>query len=209
MFNKDNITKKTNLETNDSLSYYLNYASQQNHNAYEVFYNLLNEIKPKRILEIGTALGGFTSFLNIVSKENNLNIDILTYDIYDRPWYSDMRDDGIDVRVENVFGDNFEKVNDEVIKYIQQDGITIVLCDGGDKIREFNLLSNYIKRNDLIMAHDYAYDIDKYQKDIQYKIWNWCEITEYDIYEASVKNNLINYSQNIFDNIVWVCKIKE
>lgn len=209
MFNKDNITKKTNLETNDSLSYYLNYASQQNHNAYEVFYNLLNEIKPKRILEIGTALGGFTSFLNIVSKENNLNIDILTYDIYARPCYSDMRDDGIDVRVENVFGDNFEKVNDEVIKYIQQDGITIVLCDGGDKIREFNLLSNYIKRNDLIMAHDYAYDIDKYQKDIQYKIWNWCEITEYDIYEASVKNNLINYSQNIFDNIVWVCKIKE
>ena len=209
MFNKDNITRRTNLEANDSLSQYLNHTSQQNHNAYEVFYNFLNEVKPKRILEIGTALGGFTSFLNIVSKENNLNIDILTYDIYARPWYSDMRDEGIDVRVENVFGDNFEKVNDEVINYIQQDGITIVLCDGGDKIREFNLLSNYIKKGDIIMAHDYAYDIDKYQKDIQYKIWNWCEITESDISEASIKNNLTNYSQEIFDNVVWVCKIKK
>ena len=72
-----------------------------------------------------------------------------------------------------------------------------------------NILSNYIKRGDIIMAHDYAYDIDKYQKDIQYKIWNWCEITESDISEASIRNNLTNYSQEIFDNVVWVCKIKK
>ena len=41
-------------------------ACQQNHNVFEVFYNFLNETKPKQILEIGTALGGFTSFLQKV-----------------------------------------------------------------------------------------------------------------------------------------------
>ena len=77
-FNEE-ITKKINLEENDGLSSYMNMAAQQNHNVYEVFYNFLNEVKPKRILEIGTALGGFTQFLNKVSKESNLNINILSY----------------------------------------------------------------------------------------------------------------------------------
>ena len=53
----DEITKKVNLIMNDGLSSYMGMASQQNHNVYEVFYNFLNDIKPKRILEIGTALG--------------------------------------------------------------------------------------------------------------------------------------------------------
>ena len=208
MFNPNNITRKTNLEENDSLSQYLNHAAQQNHNVYEVFYNFLNEIKPKRILEIGTALGGFTSFLNIVSKENNLNIDILSYDIYGRDWYSEMIEDGIDVRVEDIFNGDFSSLNDEVIKFIQSDGVTIILCDGGYKIGEFNLLSDYLKVGDFIMAHDYAYDDNIFVRDIQNKVWNWCEIKESDISEASVRNNLSNFSQNIFDNVAWVCKIK-
>lgn len=208
MFNLNNITRKTNLEENDSLSQYLNHASQQNHNVYEVFYNFLNKIKPKRILEIGTASGGFTSFLNIVSKENNLNIEILSYDIYERDWYDDMKEDGIDVRVEDIFNSDFSSVNDEVIKFIQNDGVTIILCDGGYKIGEFNLLSNYLKIGDFIMAHDYAYDNDKFEKDIKNKVWNWCEIKESDISEASVRNNLSFYSQEIFGNVAWVCKIK-
>jgi len=209
MFNKDNITKKTNLDENDSLSHYLNHASQQNHNVYEVFYNFLNDVKPKRILEIGTALGGFTSFLNIVSKENNLNINILSYDIYNRDWYSEMRDEGIDVRVEDIFNGDFSSVNQEVIDFIQSDGVTIVLCDGGYKIGEFNILSNYLKVNDIIMAHDYAFDDTKFESDIKNKIWNWCEIKESDISAACLRNNLIGYSQDIFDTVAWACKIKK
>ena len=50
----ENITKKVNLEMNDGLSSFMGMASQQNHNVYEVFYNFLNKVKPKRILEIGT-----------------------------------------------------------------------------------------------------------------------------------------------------------
>ena len=63
MIYEDNVTKKCDLENNDSLSIYNNWAAQQNYKAFEIFYNFIRDVKPKRILEIGTSLGGFTSFL--------------------------------------------------------------------------------------------------------------------------------------------------
>jgi len=66
---QENITRFTDLENNDSLSAFMNHTAQQSHFAYEVFYNFIKETKPKRILEIGTALGGFTEFLFIIINE--------------------------------------------------------------------------------------------------------------------------------------------
>lgn len=206
-FNEE-ITKKENMINNDGLSSYMGMASQQNHKAYEVFYNFLNDVKPKRILEIGTALGGFTQFLKKVSDESNLDINILTYDIHRMNWYDDLINEGIDVRVEDVFINNYSEVKQEVIDYIQQDGLTIVLCDGGNKVGEFNILSNYIKQGDFIMAHDYAYNREEFMENYDRKIWNWHEIEHSNIAESCDRNNLQSYKSEIFNDVVWVCKIK-
>lgn len=204
----ENITKFTDLSNNDSLSSFMNHSSQQSHNVYQIFYDFISEIKPKRILEIGTALGGFTQFLNIITKELGLDTKILTYDVISHPWYQEIIDSGIDLRVENIFSHDFKSCKQEVIDFIRQEGLTLVLCDGGWKIGEFNLLSDYIKTGDFIMAHDYSYDDMVYKNEIYNKIWNWCEITEKDIKECSLRNDLIPYNQEIFSKCVWVCKIK-
>jgi cephalosporin hydroxylase len=206
-FNEE-ITKKVNLIMNDGLSSYMGMASQQNHNVYEVFYNFLNEIKPKRIIEIGTALGGFTQFLKKVSNESQLDINILSYDIHEMTWYRDMIQNGIDVRVENIFDSNYQSVKQEVIDFIQQDGVTLVLCDGGNKVGEFNILSDYIKEGDFIMAHDYVDTRENFNENYYEKIWNWHEISESDIDRACERNNLKSYNKEIFDSVIWVCKIK-
>ena len=52
---KERITKFSNLEIGDSLSSFDGHAAQQYHGAYEVFYNFIKDVKPVRILEIGTA----------------------------------------------------------------------------------------------------------------------------------------------------------
>lgn len=204
----DEITKEVNLIMNDGLSSYMGMASQQNHNVYEVFYNFLNDVKPKRILEIGTALGGFTQFLKKVSDESQLDINILSYDIYEMTWYQTMIQNGIDVRVENVFDSNYQSVKQEVIDFIQQDGTTLVLCDGGNKVGEFNILSNYLKDGDFIMAHDYVDTRENFNENYYEKIWNWHEISEGDITNACTRNNLKPYNKETFDSVVWVCKIK-
>jgi len=206
---EDKVYKKSSLEDNDSISTYDGWGAQQNPNTFEVFYNFLNEIKPARILEIGTSLGGFTSFLNYASKRLNIPCNILSYDIYFKEWYNDMINEGIDVRVENVFNDHYTEVKQEVIDFINQDGITLILCDGGSKIHEFKILSDYMKNNDFIMAHDYSRNEETFKENVYMKIWNWHEIADKDIQESCEKNNLISYNQEIFDTVAWVCKIKE
>lgn len=206
---QEKITRFTNLPANDSLSAFLGHSAQQSHFAYQVFYEFLKEVKPKQILEIGTALGGFTEFLKIMVDELNLECKILSYDIHARPWYSDMIEKGIDVRVENIFNNNFTEVKSEVVDFVKQDGTTIVLCDGGWKIGEFNIFARHIKNLDFILAHDYSFSKEVYLNEIKDKIWNWCEITEDDIKDASQQNSLVPFNQNKFSGCVWVCKQKQ
>jgi 23S rRNA U2552 (ribose-2'-O)-methylase RlmE/FtsJ len=206
---KNEITKKCSLEHNDSISTYRGWGAQQNYNAFEVFYNFMKEVKPKRILEIGTSLGGLTQFLQYSSDELKLNTKILSLDIHEHSWYDDIIKMGVDLRIENIFKDGFNDIPQEYKDFINGEGITVILCDGGDKIREFNLLSNFIKKGDYILAHDYAYDKELFDREINQKIWNWHEISESDIKDSCEKNNLIDYERETFQSVVWVCKIKE
>jgi hypothetical protein len=204
----NNITKYTDLSNDDSLSSFKGHTAQQFHGAYEVFYEFIKEVKPSRILEIGTALGGFTNFLKIVCDELNLNTNIRSYDIHKHPWYDGMVDSGIDVRVENIFTEKFLDMDQEVKNYINQEGITIVLCDGGWKVGEFNLISKYIKSGDFILAHDYAENREIFDEKIYGKIWNWFEISDSDIHQSTVDNNLEIYKKDTFEGVAWTCRKK-
>jgi hypothetical protein len=190
------ITKHSNLIENDSLSGFDNHFAQQHHNVYITFYKLLEDYKPNRILEIGTALGGFTKFLKQVTDTLNLNTYIMSFDISARPWYDEMKNDGIDVRVEDIFGDYLDIPN-EIKHFIKKEGKIMILCDGGDKVREFRLLSQFMKEGDIIMAHDYG------------KIWNWLEIQDSDIKESCSRHNLHPYMEYELRDVVWVGKIKK
>jgi hypothetical protein len=209
MFKEENITRKSNLAEQDSLSCYLGYTAQQNPNAYKTFYNFFDTVKPSRILEIGTAMGGFTLFLRLCCNDLELNPVIKSYDIHDRQEYDDIRKNNIDVIIENIFNSDYSEVKQEIIDFIQQDGTTVVLCDGGYKIGEFNLLSKYIKPGDFILAHDYASTLEYFNEHVNLKLWNWHEIQDLDIQEAVNNNNLEPYMHDQFQEAVWVCKIKK
>lgn len=202
------ITKRSDAEKNDGLSGIKNWAAQQHHDTYEVFYNFIKEVKPKRILEIGTALGGLTQFLNWVGREVDPNFEILTYDIYEMNWYKEMRDSGIDVRVQNIFSSNYDIINEYPIDFIKKDGITIILCDGGNKVEEFRALSDFMKVGDFILAHDYGDNRQHFDENMKNKIWNWCEICDDDIKNSCEKNNLQQYNREYFEKVVWTCRVK-
>jgi predicted O-methyltransferase YrrM len=206
---QDLIFKESNLDANDSISTYNGWGAQQNPHSFEIFYNFLKDVKPSRILEIGTSLGGFTSFLKYSCNRLNIECEIITYDIYGRHEYEAMKQFGIDVRVENVFDLQYTELKQDVIDFIQKDGVTIILCDGGNKKLEFNLLSNFMKKGDFILAHDYADNKEIFDTKIFKKLWNWHEIDDNDISEACERNNLETYNKNEFDKAVWVCKIKK
>jgi cephalosporin hydroxylase len=71
---------------------YKGLTAQQHNDVFDVFKNFLSEIKPKRILEIGTAGGGFTLFLRETLNELGLeDTPIKSFDVHECPWYDDIR----------------------------------------------------------------------------------------------------------------------
>jgi hypothetical protein len=77
------------------------------------------------------------------------------------------------------------------------------LCDGGNKIKEFNTFSKHLKYNDVIMAHDYFRT--KPEHDV--KKWKSCEIVYKDI-EGACKLNQIEPYHPQFSEVFWFCGIK-
>lgn len=215
MFNRTNITKNSNLLISDPISCYQGFCAQQNDNAYQVFYDFLNEVKPKNILEIGTGMGGFTIALKLFVNELGLPTDIRTYDVVVPTYEKALIDVGIDLRVKDVFTDpNLNKqyttyVESEVISFIQEEGVTLVICDGKSKVNEFRILSDYLKIGDFILAHDYYENDEIFNRLMKYNIWNWNEICMEEIIEPMKKNNLIEYKKDVFNNVAWTCAIKE
>jgi len=186
----------------------------QHYNVIEKFYELFDKIKPSRVIEIGAAGGGLTLLLRDILDSLHLkNVPVVTYDIIESPIHNRIKINNlnIDFYKENIFSSNYDKlIDDKLIKQqIQSDGVTVLLCDGGFKRGEFNLLSKFLKTGDIIMAHDYAKDEKFFNEQINNKIWYWHEIQDSHIEQSVKEYNLKPFMQEKFDEVVWVCKIKQ
>jgi hypothetical protein len=190
---------------------YENLIISQHESVGSVFDKLIKQIKPKRILEIGTADGGLTLMLKDLLNDNGLNNSIIrTYDILEQTNLKNKNVDGIEIITKSPFNYPYSDLEYpyEIKEFVQSEGTTLVLCDGGFKINEFILISQFLKVGDVIMAHDYAHDSDVFKKEIENKIWNWHEIQYSDISNACEINNLESYMLDEFKQVVWVCKMK-
>lgn len=169
--------------------------SQQNKNFYPAFEKLFSLNKIERILEIGTATGGFIRAIRDLT-----DAEIITYDVIETRHKATLEENNITVNVKSVF-DDFDAVED----YINSEGQVLVLCDGGNKIKEFDVFSRMLKSGDIIMAHDYSYDENLYRAYIRENVWRWCEIQYKDIALPVELNNLEPVMTEEFQQAVWTC----
>lgn len=178
-----------------------------------VFETLLVDLRPKKVLEIGTSSGGLSLLIRDILDEVGLSdTSVVTYDIVDPRYLRYHVENGskIDIKVKNIFNHQYSNLENgqEVIDYMISEGTTLVLCDGGSKKNEFRILSNFLKEGDVIMAHDYAPNEEYFHQHMQDKIWNWMEIQDSDIDISCRDNNLGGYYEKLFRNVAWVCKKK-
>ena len=181
---------------------------QQRKEVMDIFPVLLDKIKPKKIIEIGTGHGGLTLFLRDKIKP----VEVYSFDICEEfsKFQQVLKEEGININYLNMFVDkvkdwNCLEVKDEWV-YLFDDTPKIVLCDGGTKKGEFNGLSRYLKSGDIIMLHDYCTDIETFDS---LKVWNWLEVKYSDIKESCEQYNLVPYMHEEFLNIAWGCFIKK
>jgi cephalosporin hydroxylase len=182
----------------------------QHHDAPKVFREFLSDIKPARILEIGTFHGGLTLCLRDIMDELGLqNNTIRTYDIHEQEFLKPLVvNRNVDVRTKNLFDyDNNVFLNEEakyeIKSFIQQDGLSLVLCDGGCKKCEYNTMAPLLKAGDIIMAHDYAPNAEYFEEHMRDKIWNWHEIQDSDLRKI---HHTIPIQQPLMQSIAWLSR---
>jgi hypothetical protein len=153
------------------------------------------------IIEIGTYNGGFTSWLADNKREDAL---IVSYDIDASINHSNRKD--IDFRVEDCFANT---TIIDIINLINRDGKTLMLCDGGNKPKEFDEFSKYLKKGDVIMAHDYCADKDIWNDVTKFWHWPYAHETLYEQIKDTIdRENLIPYKNNEFNFFLWASYTK-
>lgn len=185
---------------------------QQHKNFQDVFKVFFNRIKPTTVVEIGIGQGATSLALNRILKEIGHVYQMISYELHPQGWYSMLSNEGIKVRICNLFTDDYKNLRDsnreEIVSNLQRPGITVLMCDGGLKQMEVNLLTDFLKPGDFIMAHDYCRDKDFFEQSINKRIWNWCEITDEDIIETLKRNKCIDFMSEEFQNVAWMCRQK-
>lgn len=183
----------------------------QNQHALPAFDTLFKTLEregtpPKTIIELGTSHGGFSLFLHLyslVSGAHFVTYDrsgfVPTYRALFQRWQ-------VDYRQADVLHDPATRA--EIAALIAAPGQTVLLCDNGDKVREFALYAPYLKPGDLVLAHDYCIDTSTFERDYRDRIWSFCEVTEADIEPVCQQCHLTPFLQGVMALAVWACRRK-
>lgn len=160
---------------------------------------------PSKIIELGTAWGGFAAWLR-----DFFCCEVYTFDNVE--WG--------DINLKKLRKSVFEElnINYQIIDVIHEkdrfkisslfDNRTLLLCDAGQKNTEFDIYGKLMPKGSIIMAHDYAPDRAYFTKNIEGKIWNHLEF-EGDKFKNYCKQyNLYPYLQNEFEKSVWFSRMK-
>lgn len=154
-------------------------------------------------MEIGTYFGGLSVFLKILAL--NTGAEFVTYDINaEQVLYPHLFKQ---LDIDFVVGDMWQNL-DKIGERIASPGLSLVLCDGGNKPREVLELSRFLKSGDIIMSHDYFPSKEYYEKNNCSRFWCSPEITDEHMRPAVEKYNLQPYMQDVFMKASWMCRRK-
>jgi hypothetical protein len=147
-------------------------------------------IIPDRIIELGTMTGRFSHIIYNIRNEINDKFDFITIDhnAIVKEVLPNMIFCQMDITKHFKFIGSLIKEN------------TLVLCDNGNKVLEVRTLSKYLKKNCVIMAHDYFNKKEDSSPDNMR--WPYgCEICHDDIKDLT---NLQPYFQDIMKEAFWM-----
>lgn len=126
------------------------------------------------VVELGSSYGSLATYLaNMAGASERFIFE--TYDCYrDTHWYNrPMGGNGhwyekLETISPLIKSFNKDVFSDEVIYHIKGTMVnrkTAILCDGGDKAREFAIYSQFLKPGDCILVHDWDKEIYQYNID--------------------------------------------
>jgi predicted O-methyltransferase YrrM len=159
-----------------------------------------------KIVELGTGNGTFTWFLADQAKK--YGTELHSFDIIEAK-ISVVREEIVAAGGNLYVTDVLSKPHPTVIELLK-DGRVLLLCDNGNKIKEWHLYSSYLKEQDVIMAHDYfsgKKGTDAAKKHSK-NVWRSIEITNRDIQKVNDRYNIQPFWAKEFSSVAWGSRIK-
>lgn len=157
------------------------------------------------ILEIGTGQGGFSCYL--ADKAKSMKAHFLTVDRfhYNRP------DNFYYQNINMMVGDVFNPIVFEALTAMMPEKKRVlILCDGGDRIKEFCEFAEYLRENDVIMVHDFCDSFDRFDTEFRGRVWDSCEVTHKAISHVSKGLHIAPFHPfyEPMESIAWGCYVK-
>jgi hypothetical protein len=109
----------------------------------------LNEYKPRNIIELGYGRGGVTLLLGFYAFMHGGRVD--SFDILRQPAYTVKHVFPITFHRADVFAERTQKT---IISLITSPLRSLLYCDNGDKVEEFNTYGRHLKPGDIAVIHD-------------------------------------------------------
>lgn len=198
---------KSSPDTNKVVNFEL-FAAQNIHivPAFKKLFSFLaSQNRPIRIVEVGTFKGGLTVILDTFSKLYSLDYELHTYDInsdlVSKETKELFKELGVIVHVKDVF----EAEGKEVKTLIEDtNDLAVLFCDGGNKSKEINDFSKFLKAGDIVLGHDYGFDKEAFSS----KDWNAHELDFKKVSRAYNSENLKFIFKDIMEEAVWFCARK-
>lgn len=162
----------------------------QNRIAPAVWAYAMEKHPPSNIIELGGGNGAFTIMLALASKNYGARVWSFDRAKPDERWRGLYNYLGIQFCEGDIFGQI-----DRIKILIGTPGITYLLCDNGDKLKEFSLLASALKEGDIIAAHDYFVDE---------KLWKWSEIKVENVADTVESCALEPFMQEYFNTCGWL-----
>ena len=171
----------------------------QNRIAVAVLSYLLETGGFTQVIELGTQLGGLTVLLGLQCRMLGIRLDSFDLEAIS-PYAALLEQFGVQYRI----GDIFSEVGSAAVReLIASPGRVLLLCDNGDKAREFRTFAPALKPGDVIGAHDYhpdgGYDARR---------WAWQEIGDADVQETCEQCHLEPYLAEACVEAAWLMKVR-
>jgi 23S rRNA U2552 (ribose-2'-O)-methylase RlmE/FtsJ len=122
---------------------------QSNYRLYYCVDRIMELFTPSSIIEIGTARGALATYLGLWGLK--LNVPVVTLDIVDIREFPLGK-----IGVQFLQLNCFEEMTKEIVLSHINNKPTLLICDGGDKQKEFIEYVPLVPSGSVIMAHDYG-----------------------------------------------------
>lgn len=154
---------------------------------------LIEQVRPKLVIEIGCYSGGLSCCLAIAMQN-----------VGGRVWCCDIGDFSEELlEWKRVLPLEFDKMDalssgglHTICGLIAENSPCVVLCDDGNKPLEFNTYAPFLKQGDIIAAHDFCHP----------EMWPWGEINEAQVEQVCKERHLEPFMQDIMHQAGWLVR---